>query len=330
MGFHNQNSLGYFKILTFNNNKMEPKNTWIILICAIIFFNSGFAQFNNAFEGIKKDILSADSLMIKNQPDKYIDQFKKEMNTNSSGNMDLNYYNLAVCYSTKKQTDSTCYYLSKCIGESSNYNNLVLTDTDFEFLHQHQCWEKIGNKIDSVYLAQNSEVTNKELAVELYHIFLKDQHARGLGLKRMDKSLVGIDKENLKRVEEIIQQYGWPTYSMVGKTSADGAFLAILHSNITTQRKYFKQIFDAAKKSEASKESVALLFDRINIHIKGWQMFGTQVYQIKDSITGKHGSYKYFPIKNEEKVDSLRKEVGLIPLKQYYALFGIDYKPVAK
>jgi tetratricopeptide (TPR) repeat protein len=305
---------------------MKLKITLIILIYTYFFHNIGFSQINPAFESIKQDILFADSLVIKNQMDEYIDQLKKEIDVNLSNNLDLKYYNLAVCYSAKEQTDSTCFYLSKCIRESSNYNNLILTDTDFEFLYQYECWGKIKNEIDSVFLEQNPGINNKELAIELYHIFLKDQHVRGLGLKKIDPALASIDEENLKRVEEIIQQYGWPTFSMVGKTAADGAFLVIQHSNVNTQRKYFKQLLDATKNDEASKESVALLTDRISVRLKGMQIFGTQVYRRKDSITGKPGPYLYFPIKDEADVDVKRKEMGLIPLKDYYALFGIDYK----
>ena len=55
--------------------------------------------------------------------------------------------------------------------------------------------------------------------------------------------------------------------------------------------------------------------DRISVHLKGMQVFGTQVYQIKDSVTGKPGVYRYFPIKDEASVDSLRNEFGLIPTK---------------
>ena len=242
----------------------------------------------------------------------------------------MNYYNLAICYSANKLVDSTCYYINKCLQESTNYNNLVLTDSDFEFLHQSECWEKIKNEIDSVFLVQNPEIKNKRLAVELYHIFLKDQHARGLGLKKIDPALSNADNENQKSVEEIISVYGWPTYSMVGKTAADGVFMVIQHSDANTQLKYFNQLLDAAKADEASKESVALLTDRISVRLKGMQIFGTQVYRVKDSITGKPGSYLYFPIKDEADVGTKRKEMGLIPLKDYYALFGIDYKSSGK
>lgn len=71
-----------------------------------------------------------------------------------------------------------------------------------------------------------------------------------------------------------------------------------------------------------------MLVDRIGVQAAGEQLFGTQVYQEKDSITGKPGKYKYFPIKDEKNVDILRKQAGMIPLKQYLSTFGIDYKPV--
>lgn len=311
---------------------MESKNTWMTLFCTLIFFRSSFAQPSPAFERTRQVILCADSLIINNQTDQYINQFKKEISTNSSGNnIDVMCYNLAVCYSAKIQTDSTCYFLNKCLNKSSNYHNLILTDTDFDFLHQTPCWDKIRNNIDSVYLSQNSGITNKALAVELYHIFLKDQHVRGLGLKKIAKDLAHVDQENLKRVEAIIQEYGWPTYSMVGKTSADGAFLVIQHADVAVQRKYIMALMNAATKEEASKESVALLIDRISVQLKGMQIFGTQVYQLKDSVTGKPGGqYYYFPIKDEANVDSLRREMGLIPLQQYYTRFEIDYTPKAK
>ena len=52
--------------------------------------------------------------------------------------------------------------------------------------------------------------------------------------------------------------------------------------------------------------------------------------QVKDSVTGKPGPYKYFPIRDEAEVDAKRKEMGLLPLKDYYAVFGIDYKFTGK
>ncbi len=299
----------------------------LIFFC---FYNRIFAQSLQS-SGYEIHILNADSLKNSAVTDKYINQLKAVIDSlTDDAYVSSVYYNLAICYSVKQQPDSTYWYILKCIEASSGYNNLVLTDNNFDFLHQDPCWEQVISKADSVYISQNPGITNKELAIDLYHIFLRDQHVRGLGLKRIDVNLIEIDKENLRRVEEIIQQHGWPTYSMVGKQAGDGAFLVVQHANTTVQRKYFKLLFKAAGKGEASKESVALLMDRISVHMKGVQIFGTQVFRTKDSITGGFGPYKYYPIKDETIVDSLRNEFGLIPLKQYLALFGIDYKIFSK
>jgi hypothetical protein len=164
----------------------------------------------------------------------------------------------------------------------------------------------------------------------LYHIYLRDQQARGLGLKRRDKNFTVSEQENLRQVEKVISEYGWPTFSMVGPVSVQGAFLVILHSDVRIQLKYFKHILKAAKKNEASKESIALMMDKINVQMEGVQIFGTQVYRRRDTTTGQWSEYQYYPIQDEEHVDSLRKEYGLIPLSDYYATFGIDYESPSK
>lgn len=309
-------------------------NTRALIMCIVLLylFSCGFSQSGTTYEVSPGSILYADSIKAKEGIDYHISRLRKEVDSENQSNAsrDLIYYNLAVCYSARNVIDSVCYFLCQTLGHSAEYNNLIYTDTDFEKLHNEPCWGRIIQKIDSSFLSKYPEIINKELAVELYHIYLKDQHARGLGLKKIDEQLKNIDQENLRRVEEIILMYGWPIYSLVGETAAKGAFLVIQHSNAQVQQKYFMLVFDAAKNNEASKEWVALLLDRISVHKQGFQYFGTQVYQVRDSTTGRLGKYKYFPIQDETKVDSLRKSFDMIPLNEYYSLFGIDYKPVRK
>lgn len=302
----------------------------MLFLILLSLFNSGLSQPISPHEKGAGLLLFADS--IKGEVDVHINRITRGINSRNQNNMELSlqYYNLAICYSAKKQIDSACYFLCQVLDHSSVYNNLVYTDTDFENLRHAPCWGTIAQKVDSAYLTNFPGITHEELAIELYHIFLLDQHARGLGLKKINKSIINIDQENLSRVEDIILKYGWPTYTMVGKTAAEGAFLVIQHSEVGIQQKYFLQLFNAAQNNEAKKEWVALLLDRISIQRKGFQYFGTQVYQIKDSITGRPGKYNYFPIHNESIVDSLRMAFDMIPLNEYYSLFGIDYKPVRK
>lgn len=324
----------YYSIITghfkFDIITTMRKREVILLLISLSLFNSGLSQPTTHDEVVKGTLLFADS--IKWETDIHINRIKRTIDLSNKGSADLGlqYYNLAICYSAKKQIDSACYFLFQVIDHYSEYNNLVYTDTDLDSLRQTPCWNTITQKIDSAYLAKYPRITQRELAIELYHIYLMDQHARGLGLKKNDERLKNIDILNLKRIEEIIQMYGWPTYSMVGETAAKGAFMVIQHSNIQIQQKYFVLIMDAAKKNEASKEWIALLMDRVSIQKKGVQIFGTQVYLVQGSLNNQKPIYKYFPIQDEANVDSLRKEFGMIPLNEYYSLFGIDYKPVQK
>ena len=300
----------------------------LLIFLSISIFENANAQLYGIFKDIGKIVLFADTLKINNQIDYQIDQIKNNKNPNRIKQLD--YYNLAICYVAKNQTDSTFLYLNKSIVNSPDFNSLILADSDFGYLHKTPNWEKLTNKIDSIELLKSPNITNPQLAKELIDINIKDQYARGFGLKFRDTSIINTDKENLIRIEAIIKEYGWPTYSMVGKSAAIGAFLIIQHSDTTVQNKYLNQILDAAKKGEASSESVALLTDRLRSTRNHTQIYGTQVFQIKDEVTGKLSKYTYFPIEDEVNVDVRRKEMGLGPLKDYFKIFGIDYVPGTK
>ena len=307
---------------------MKIKHSILVIVLLFQFGHGNSQPTRNRveFNGL---ILYADSLKAKEDISSLIRILKREVNLENHDEKILSfyYYNLAICYSARDLIDSSCFFLSMALDHSSDYNNLIYTDSDFENFHDVPCWGRIIQKIDSAFISKNQEIRNKQLAIELYHIYLMDQHVRGLGLKKISKRLNSIDSTNLVRVEEIIKVYGWPTFSLVGETASLGAFLVIQHGNIHVQQQYLKSIFDAAMINEASKEWVALLMDRISVVKKGVQIFGTQVYKIRDPINMQKVTYDYFPIRDETQVDSLRKAFDMIPLKEYYARYGIDYKP---
>jgi hypothetical protein len=285
------------------------------------------AQRGIVYGPYSKIIFFADSLNAKNKTDTCMQILEHKLAVKDTLNLWLTYYNLAVCGAARGDAEQVCNYLLRCIVQSPLSFNLILTDTDFGFIHDTKQWRRIESKIHALYLRNCPNITERKLAIELYHIFLKDQHARGLGLKKIDKAEFDHDEENLKRVEEIIEQYGWPTISMVGKQSAQGAFYVIQHADLKVQMKYIRLISEAARRKEINQESFAMLNDRITTYKYGWQLYGTQVYQVRDTITGKAiGGYKYFRIKDEKNVDKRRKDMGLIPVKEYFAVFGINYK----
>lgn len=305
-----------------------------LVIGLILFCNLGicFSQHVPNKLGISGLILSADSIKDKEEANSYLRNMEHEVRLlhNDAPSLSLSYYNMAICYAAINLLDSACYFANKVLDHSCNYNDLIYSNNDFENLRDQPCWAKTIQRIDSCLLLEGLQIENKELAIDLYHIYLRDQYVRRYEImKKADRS-INIDSVNLVRVEEIIKIYGWPSYSLVGRTASMGAFLVIQHANVQVQQKYLKAVFDAAMINEASKEWVALLMDRISLVKKGVQIFGTQVYQVRDSITTKDIRYSYFPIRDEFQVDSLRNAFDMIPLKEYYAKYGIDYNPSQK
>jgi hypothetical protein len=134
-----------------------------------------------------------------------------------------------------------------------------------------------------------------------------------------------IDASNIKRLEEIISQYGWPTKSRVGKEASNAALVILQHAELSYQEKYFPMVKEAAAKNEALAANVATLEDRILVRQGKKQVYGTQVH-INDATK----EMELYPIEDEENVDVRRGSVGLMPMTEYMKMFGMEYKPPKK
>src|SRR6266581_2580957 len=56
-----------------------------------------------------------------------------------------------------------------------------------------------------------------------------------------------LDKRNIKRLVEIIDKYGWPGRSLVGREASLTAFLIIQHADLEGQKKYFPMLKEAVR-----------------------------------------------------------------------------------
>lgn len=133
------------------------------------------------------------------------------------------------------------------------------------------------------------------------------------------------DNRLLKRLEEIIKQYGWPARSLVGAEASLAAFLIIQHADYEYQKKYFPLIKEAVEKGEIERGHVALLEDRILMREGKKQVYGSQL-----SRNEKTGKYEMWPVEDEENLDKRRSSVGLEPIAEYLKRFGVTYIPPKK
>lgn len=197
--------------------------------------------------------------------------------------------------------------------------------------------------LSSLACPQDTSATqvNQSLRSELLKMQNDDQKYRGEVGKIREMSLTAdekqkrvsalmekqerLDKRNIKRLVQIIDKYGWPGRSLVGKEAGLTAFLIIQHADLEDQKKYFPMLKEAVRRGEANQDYAALLEDRILMRGDKKQIYGSQLHfnQVTKQL-------ELWPIEDEENVDARRASVGLEPLAEYVKRFGLEYKPLKK
>lgn len=196
-----------------------------------------------------------------------------------------------------------------------------------------------------------SQSINQRLKAELDSILILDQAPRALmdtninsekkaalllklNISEQDfyKNPWGIiiknDSINLKKVLNIIDKHGYPGKSLVGEPTNKTVWYVIQHSNKIG--KYLPIIKKAGEQKELPMTLVAMMEDRYLMEIGKEQIYGTQIYggNITDKKTGKKSrKYIVWPIKNPDKVNTLRKSIGYKQSVEDYALeLDVAYK----
>jgi len=181
-------------------------------------------------------------------------------------------------------------------------------------------------------VAKAMSQTNAVLGAELQKRADRDQTTRKLviktpptspGYKTYLKQMAAVDKDNTARMRQIVRQYGWPGKTLVGQKGADAAFLLVQHADADKkfQRKCFPLILKALDQGEMRKPDAALFIDRVLVGEGKEQEYGSQWKW----DTGNTHMAPY-PIADPANVDTRRRYMGLMPLKEYGKLLEQVYK----
>ena len=243
-------------------------------------------------------------------------------------------YKLATTLGLMNYEVDTAFFFLR-LGLQNNNSLLPLADSDLYFLSFDPRWEAIEEMQFKKYQEENGTLKNPEYAKRLIRIIQKDQALRYfqhqanpfyVKHERAPHWLYPIlafkarnVQENYTEVMNLLDQYGWPTYSMVGDLAADAPLLVINHVvDEETRMKYLPQIKEACFNSEGSCMEFAKIQDRILVNTGKPQIYGMQFQYNEDR------QLEPFPIQDPEYVDQRRKEIGLEPLKDYLKR-KIDY-----
>lgn len=149
---------------------------------------------------------------------------------------------------------------------------------------------------------------DKLLQQKILKMVKQDQKMRLSG--KWDKN---VDIQNTQKMKKIIKKYGWPDIDLVGKQGSTGAWLLVQHADydVAFQDKCLKLIKEKLKNKKVAPANYAYLKDRINVHKKRPQIYGTQFY------LNKNNKLIPRPIKDKKNLDKRRKKYGLESFEKY-------------
>ena len=118
-----------------------------------------------------------------------------------------------------------------------------------------------------------------------------------------------------KAVHEILEEYGWPGWSLVGEEGSTAAWVLVQHADLEPefQELALAYLMGAVEAEDASRGDLAYLIDRVRVAKELPQVYGTQVGPGPDGDLAPRT-----PIEDPDNVDARRAEAGLGTLEEYY------------
>ncbi len=235
----------------------------------------------------------------------------------SLSNSDI--YNLAICYSNLGDFEKAQKNLMDFIKKVEyNLTPAIFLDYRISALRESNYWENVYQLLIEKFLYESGPITDTALAIKIMEHGILDQKYRGLIITQPSevgengdlKFIIAenVDSINTIFLDSIVQKYGWPTFSMVGKIAGDYAFLFMQHSDKTSFKKHLGLMEEAVKNNEADKFRWATAYDRYRLYRGKRQIYGTQYRcRIIDGVTQ---PCELAPTKQKRKVNERRKEFG--------------------
>jgi hypothetical protein len=164
---------------------------------------------------------------------------------------------------------------------------------------------------------------NDELRDELLGMFALDQAVRtgvappgdGRTAEELFAAMVATDRANTERMAEILEEFGWPGWSLVGEEAATGAWAIVQHADLDPEFQEFglAYLMGAVEAGDASPGDLAYLVDRVRVAKGLPQVYGTQIGAGPDGDIAPQT-----PIEDPDNVDARRAAAGLGTLEAYY------------
>ena len=216
----------------------------------------------------------------------------------------VDYYYPEIVVDTVK-VEELLYRLVQSNGIERRWLNSKFTD-DIK-LHERSYWPKLDSIITITESNRCQPFIDSLVAmVEL------DQSVRDMEWTEETMKLAEVvDSTNTAKLKQLIEQYGFPTWELVGQYGQMNAWGIAQHSPEYLPH-FLKQYRKAVEENNATRRELAYLEDRYLIESGRPQIYGTQFfYNVKDSTT-----YLYATV-DMEHLDDRRISVDLYSMDEY-------------
>jgi hypothetical protein len=249
----------------------------------------------------------------------------------------LTAYKAAGMYALQQNENKAFEFLEAALDLGWTQSDWLAADPYFTFLSKSypDRWQNLLNLAEKKEREYAESLQLPQLRKEIMVITNRDQLLRyRLAQTTNDSISTSIrdeisksDFSNLTRAKEIVQKYGWPKISQIGKDGQNNLWLIVQHADqdIHFQQIALKNMYKLWGTKELNIENYAYLYDRVQSNLNYKQLYGTQVIW-KDR--GMASAFR--PILLEYDVDKRRKKTSLQPLSIYAASYGFSYEPISK
>jgi hypothetical protein len=168
--------------------------------------------------------------------------------------------------------------------------------------------------------AQGPVVAEPAVRLELLEMMRQDQEERtGSCLPPGTRLGPTQDYSRSRRLRDIVDRIGWPTFDQVGRDGAEAAWLIAQHadSDVAFQEAALALMTDAVAAGQADPGDLAYLTDRVAMNRGEPQTYGSQV-RCRGGAPA-----PATPIVEPDRVDERRAAVGLGPLAAYDDELGL-------
>jgi len=260
------------------------------------------------------------------------------------------FYNAACSAALAGRTQRAFTWLDTAITKGWRDVDHLKQDRDFASLRADPRWAGVERRVERAEVDFLTTLTHAPLRKELLHMLKVDQdvrtrahnallaggphqaahdngsegkpraptdtdrnpaHAHNGPLPAHGVGQLDIDIKHTARLKQIIDEYGWPMDSMVGREGGLAAFLLAQHADADPvfQRRCL-ELMRSAPEGEVSKNDLAYLTDRVLVNSGKKQQFGTQFWMVKGKLVPR-------PIADEANLEKRRAHAGMISMEVY-------------